>query len=116
METTDAVHGFVENKRDVMERIASYMAREKVQLSKQETLSAPFNDNVTMELVSLKELTGLHYYNLGVELLNKNDYYEAFRVLKKASILYPTSDCIKDFIAFAQIQYELELTTAFNRK
>ncbi|NJM26448.1 MAG: hypothetical protein HC859_14185, partial [Bacteroidia bacterium] len=63
--------------------------------------------------VSLKELAGLHYYNLAVDLINKQNYYDAFRALKKASFLYPDSERISDFLKITSALYEGRLSGTF---
>ena len=112
-ETTDPLAGFVDNKERVSRRIQHYLKDEQETLTKRLTLSAPFNNHTILEDVSLKEVAGLHYYNLAVDLINKENYYDAFRALKKANILYPESQRIKDFLWFTYSKYESELFTAF---
>lgn len=112
-EATDPFDGFVESESKIEKRIERYLAGERDTLARRLTLSAPFNNNEITEVVSLKELAGLHYYNLAVDLMNKENYYDAFRVLKKASILYPESQRIKDFLWYTHKGYESQLSTAF---
>jgi len=112
-EATDPFDGFVENENKIQKRIERYLAGERDMLARRLTLSAPFNSNEILEVVSLKELAGLHYYNLAVDLLNKENYYDAFRALKKASILYPESHRVQDFLWFTYKGYESQLSTAF---
>ena len=112
-ETTDPLAGFVDNKERVSKRIQHYLKDEQETLTKRLTLSAPFNNHTILEDVSLKEVAGLHYYNLAIDLINKENYYDAFRALKKANILYPESQRIKDFLWFTYLKYESELSTAF---
>ncbi len=112
-EATDPFNGFVAREGEIGKRIEQYLAGERDTLTRRLTLSAPFNNNEILEVVSLKELAGLHYYNLAVDLMNKENYYDAFRALKKASILYPESQRIKDFLWYSHERYELQLSTAF---
>jgi hypothetical protein len=58
----------------------------------------------------------LHYYNVAADLINRENYYDAFRALKKAALLYPASDRIKDFMSFAHARYETQLSMAFANK
>lgn len=90
-----------------------YLVSERDTFARQHTLSAPFNSDEILEVVSLKELAGLHYYNLSVDLMNKENYYDAFRALKKSAILYPESQRIKDFLWFAHSSYESQLSSVF---
>lgn len=112
-ETTDPFDGFVEGREKIGKRIERYLAGERSTLARRLTLSAPFNSDKILEVVSLKELAGLHYYNLAVDLINKENYYDAFRALKKAAILYPESQRVKDFLWFTHEGYESQLSTAF---
>lgn len=91
-------------------RIESYIKNEKERFSKDLTLSGPFDANSILEKVDMMELAGLHYYNLGVELFNKENYCDAFREFKKASILYPRSKRIKDFLWLTQLKYDFQLS------
>lgn len=111
-ETTDPLKGFVTGKKEINSRIEYYMKNEKERYSKDLTLSAPFNSSSILEKVDMMELAGLHYYNLGLDLFNKENYYDAFRELKKASILYPRSRRIKDFLWLTQSRYDLQLSTS----
>lgn len=112
-ETTDPVQGFVANREKVDERIEDYLVGEKQTLTQQQTLSAPFNGDTVFKNISMKELAGLHYYNVGVELINEGNYFDAFRALKKASMLYPSSQRIKDFLSLTRGKYDSQLSAAF---
>jgi hypothetical protein len=112
-ETTDPLQGFVDNKEKISKRITHYLKDEQETLTKRLTLSAPFSNQVILEDVSLKEVAGLHYYNLAINFINNENYYDAFRALKKANILYPESQRIKDFLWLTYFKYESELSTAF---
>lgn len=111
-ESTDPLDGFVERGNEITNRIARYLADELDILARRLTLSAPFNSDEILQVVSLKELAGLHYYNMAVDLWNKENYYDAFRLLKKAAILYTESQRIKDFLWFTYDVYESQLSTA----
>ncbi|HWA32510.1 MAG TPA: hypothetical protein VG737_00190, partial [Cyclobacteriaceae bacterium] len=113
-ETTDPITGFECDDREIDSRIEKYLSAEQALLGNATALSAPFDKDVVRESISLKQLAGLHYYNLAVDLINKQNYYDAFRSLKKASILYPKSKRIKDFLGFTAIRYESELSAAFS--
>lgn len=112
LETTDPLNGFVAGKKEISTRIESYIKNEKARFSKDPTLSAPFDANSILEKVDMMEVAGLHYYNLGVQLFNKGNYYDAFREFKKASILYPRSKRIKDFLWLTQSKYDFQLSTS----
>jgi hypothetical protein len=53
---------------------------------------------------------------VAADLINRENYYDAFRALKKAALLYPASDRIKDFMSFAHARYETQLSMAFANK
>jgi hypothetical protein len=112
-EATDPAHGFVNDFEKVEERVALYLENEAEEVTKQESLSAPFNKDIVFKSISLHELAALHYYNLAVDFINQENYYEAFRVLKKAHLLYPDSKRIQDFITYTHLKYESELLSAF---
>jgi hypothetical protein len=113
LEATDPVAGF-EFKADKIEaRITRYLKNEQISVSKFESISAPFNTKSILQPVSLVELGGLHYYNIAVDLVNKDNYYDAFRALKKAKLLYPDSERINDFMHFTQMKHDAELSGAF---
>ena len=69
--------------------------------------------STTIVLITI-DLFILHYYNLAIDLINKKNYYDAFKALKKANILYPESQRIKDFLWFTNLKYESELSTFVN--
>lgn len=112
LETTDPINGFISGTKQVDTRIESYIRNEKDRFLKDSTLSAPFNGASILEKVDMMELAGLHYYNLGVDLINKENYYDAFREFKKASILYPRSPRIKDFLWLTHSKYDFQLSTS----
>lgn len=112
-ETTDPRWGFETDGGRIDNRIKSYLSEERKTLQHAGTLSAPFNGDQILESVSLKEVAGLHYYNIAVDLINRENYYDAFRALKKASILYPRSKRIRDFLWYTQQRHESQLSEAF---
>lgn len=112
-EATDPLTGFETNQERIDRRINDYLFHEQRTVQTARTLSAPFSNDRILEPVSLKELAGLHYYNVAVDLINRTNYYDAFRALKKASILYPRSQRVKDFLLFTQQRYERQLSEAF---
>lgn len=112
-ETTDPQRGFETEGGHIENRINTYLSEEKKTLQRAGTLSAPFNGDQILESVSLKEVAGLHYYNVAVDLINRENYYDAFRALKKAAILYPRSQRIRDFLWYTQQRHESQLSKAF---
>ena len=112
-EATDPFAGFQYRVSRIEARIQGYLIKERITVNKFESISAPFNTKTILQQVSLVELGGLHYYNMAVNLVNKGNYYDAFRALKKASLLYPESERIKEFLEFTQIKYDAELSAAF---
>lgn len=113
-EATDPINGFVDDDIKISNCIKEYLYREQETINQQLTLSAPFNDKLILNIVSQKQLAGLQYYNLAVQLINKENYFDAFRMLKKATLLYPTSLRIKECIWFCKIRYEMQLSNALS--
>lgn len=112
-EATDPFGGFEYRKEVIDSRINRYLADEAVTVGRNESITAPFNTKTLSQSVSLVELAGLHYYNIAVDFVNQGNYYEAFRALKKASLLYPGSERIAAFLHFTQLRYDDELSKAF---
>ena len=112
-EATDPQQGFVSNQNEVQKRIAKYLLEEQHQLANPRMFSAPFNNSCVFKAVTLKEVAGLHYYNLAVDLSNNGHYYDAFRACKKAGILYPQSVRIKHLTLYIESKYRLELSKLF---
>jgi hypothetical protein len=115
-EATDPLSGFVSGEDTIQKRIQEYLQNEKKALQKNQSLSAPFNEDYILKEVSLVELSALHYYNLGVDLVNHENFYDAYRALKKANLLYPSSQRITDLLAFTCLKYDNELSTRFENK
>lgn len=115
-ETTDPIRGFIPGDAAVSAYITTHLKEERERVSKDKTLSAPFNTDEILEAVNLKELAGLHYYNIGLYLINEQNYFDAFRALKKASILYPRSERIADFLRFSSSKYDWQLSSVFETK
>lgn len=112
-EATDPFGGFEFKPDKIESRVRKYLDNEQISVTKFESISAPFNSKSILHPVSLVELGGLHYYNLAVDLVNRANYYDAFRALKKAKLLYPKSERITDFLQFTQLKYDAELSAAF---
>ncbi len=81
IEPTDPLEGFVSNQKEIEARIASY--------SQDEGMTA--NLKSVSNVISLKDLAGLHYYNMGITAYNARDYANAFNYLLKANFLYPST-------------------------
>lgn len=116
LESTDPSNGFITSQLEAGARLQKYLTNEREQLetNMSSIIMPPFNNKSIMEGVSLKELSGLHYYNIAVKFLNQKNYLDALRALKKASILYPTSERILHLLQFTLDLYETELSVAFN--
>jgi len=112
-EATDPLQGFVFNETRIEKQIKGYLANEKEALLRGDALSAPFNNECILNKVSFIELAGLHYYNIAVDLINKRNFYDAFRALRKANILYPSSHRITDLLELTRLKYNDELSEAY---
>lgn len=76
IESTDPIYGFVKNQEEYKDRVEFYL------------YSDEFPDTY-MEVISIKELAGLHYYNLAYAHFSKGEYNDAFTKITKAEELYP---------------------------
>lgn len=104
-ESTDALAGFAWDPKEIAERRA-FVNQESIRINAQLALTglasddedkqkATFIDNV----VNLRQLAGLHYYNQALRQFNNNSYREAYRMIIIAQGIYP-SQRIKNASAF----------------
>lgn len=102
-ETTDPLNGFISNENEIQKRINAYLENERLQLEKTEALTPPFDTKPLLNKITLRELAGLHYYNLAVSAINKCDSVAAKNALLKAQILYPQSVRIQHLLDYATL-------------
>ncbi|HCX20801.1 MAG: hypothetical protein CMB80_07120 [Flammeovirgaceae bacterium] len=81
IEPTDPLEGYVTNSEEIESRIEEF--------SKNEGMSAGM-DGVA-NIITLNDLAGLQYYNMGIDSYNRRDYAHAFNYIQKANFLYPSS-------------------------
>ena len=102
IEATDPYNGFVRGEEKVFERIQEYQGKERAIASDSIAISVQRYPAITQ--IQLKELAGLHYFNIAVVDFNNSNYGESLICLRKAEILYPDSQRIKDLIQFINSQ------------
>ncbi|MEL7146425.1 MAG: hypothetical protein AAFO69_08665 [Bacteroidota bacterium] len=85
-ESTDPLNGFVEGSTAIADRIAEYKKMDDLKECR-----ALFNITNTIDNhITLRELTGLHFYNQAIYFLNKKDIDSARSKIRKALALYPS--------------------------
>lgn len=102
IEATDPYNGFVKREGKVLERIQEYQKKESAIAS--DSIAISVQRYLPITQIQLKELAGLHYFNLAVVDFNNSNYSESLICLRKAEILYPDSQRIKDLIQFINTQ------------
>lgn len=110
LESTDAQNGIVIGKDQVSGRIDDYIESETSRLNANQTTSAPFHRENVLREIDLTELSGLHYYNIAVNFINESDHHNALRALKKAELLYPGSQRIRQLAELARFEYDAKLS------
>ena len=85
-EATDPLNGFVVGKPAIDHRIAEFVESDKQKIRKSIYNVSPEIDN----LISLEQLTGLHFYNQAIYFLNHNDLAQAKSKIRKSLALYPS--------------------------
>lgn len=104
-ESTDALAGFAWDPKEIAERRA-FVNQESVRINTELAMTglasnedaeqgATYIDNV----VNLRQLAGLHYYNQALKRFNTNDHKEAYKMIIIAQGIYP-SQRIKNASAF----------------
>lgn len=99
VEATDNENGFINGTDKIISRIEEYQNNESN--INPPINSVPVDQYPHLNAIGIKELAGLHYFNLAVVHFNKLEYQEALFHLKKAHLLYPTSKRVTDMIAYA---------------
>lgn len=113
-ETTDPLNGFISGGNEIQKRINTYLENEKLQLGKTDTLTPPFHTKPLLNKITLKELAGLHYYNLAVNAINECDSVTAKNALLKARLLYPQSERIRHLLEYATSTTSLSFKVTHN--
>lgn len=104
-ESTDALAGFAWDPKEIAER-QTFVNQESIRINAELALSglasneeaqqsATYIDNV----VNLRQLAGLHYYNQALKQFNSNAHREAYKMIIIAQGIYP-SQRIKSASAF----------------
>lgn len=69
-------------------------------------VGSPNNFNSEYEIIGLRELAGLQYYNDAIKKFHEEDYYKSYIQLMKAEFLYPSKK-----ISALKLKMELLLST-----
>lgn len=104
-ESTDALAGFAWDPKEIAERRA-FVNQESVRINTELAMTGLASDDEAKQgatyidnVVNLRQLAGLHYYNQALKQFNNNDYREAYKMIIIAQGIYPTSR-IKNASAF----------------
>jgi hypothetical protein len=109
LEATDPLNGFVASSEDIKKRIKTY--KENSLQTSNSTLSYYQFNFELFNTVSLKELSGLLYYNKAVDSYNHKNLQESVQLLKKAHELYSSSriDEFSQILLLSLRQSKLEI-------
>lgn len=95
-ESTDPLNGFAWNPQEIAIRKA-FVNQESVRINTELAMSGLASDDVEVQkpkyidnVVGLRQLAGLHYYNQALKQFNNNDYADAYRMIIIAQGIYPT--------------------------
>lgn len=95
-ESTDALAGFAWNPEEIAERTA-YVNQESIRINAELEMNGLASDDSDRQgptyidnVVSLRQLAGLHYYNQALKQFNKNSFGEAYRMIIIAQGIYPS--------------------------
>ena len=103
-EATDPIYGFSSNSDEIDQRMNLVNLKSETIIkdylkgigSEDEALQ---NIKIIDNIVTLSQLSGLHYYNQGLKYFNKGNYKKAFQMSIKAQGIYP-SQRIKNASSF----------------
>lgn len=108
MEATDPMYGLVTQPEEIARRVALYTLGEEAvdgsSVNSQPSGKIPPSDITNR--ITLRELTGLQYFNLAVEAFNAGTYDRAQPLIQKANLLYPSRRIQQISKVFDQ-QYQL---------
>lgn len=80
IEPTDAINGFITDEKEIARQIEKFKAEDGMTL----------NIDAVNNIISLEDLAGLQYYNMGIDLYNQGKFDKAFTNIQKANFLYPS--------------------------
>ncbi|WP_109831271.1 hypothetical protein [Reichenbachiella versicolor] len=94
LESTDALYGITKDQEEIQARRKMIMDDAKKINAELAMSGVGSDEQYISELidnkVTLKELSGLHYYNLALAELNNQNFSQAFTLVTKAYHLYPS--------------------------
>lgn len=114
IESTDRLDGLIADEQRATKHIERYLLDEQKRMAQGNVLAAPFDNSQLHNKISLRQLAGLHYYNIAVNFVNKKNYVEGLNALKKAGVLYPGSKRIADLFQYSLNIYNNQINSALN--
>ncbi|MEO9965140.1 MAG: hypothetical protein ABJF11_05105 [Reichenbachiella sp.] len=95
-ESTDALYGFAWDSKEIEERV-EFVNQESVRINMELSMSGLASDNPTIQasqyidnVVDLRQLAGLHFYNQALKQFNETSYRDAYRMIIIAQGIYPS--------------------------
>lgn len=94
-ESTDPIYGFASQQEEIKQRIAAVNIKSKT-LNERYLKVISSNDEgaqnikIIDNIVSIGQLSGLHYYNQGLKYFNEGNYRDAFKMTIVAQGIYPS--------------------------
>ncbi|UXX80951.1 hypothetical protein N7E81_07540 [Reichenbachiella carrageenanivorans] len=95
-ESTDPLNGFAWEPKEIAER-RMFVNEESIRINTKLAMSGLASDDVDLQgatyidnVVDLRQLAGLHYYNQALKHFNNNDLRDAYRMIIIAQGIYPT--------------------------
>ncbi|WP_420582361.1 hypothetical protein [Reichenbachiella sp.] len=95
-ESTDALAGFAWDAKEIAERRA-FVNQESLRINTELNMAGLSSNEETQQgvtyidnVVNLRQLAGLHYYNQALKQFNTNDHKEAYKMIIIAQGIYPS--------------------------
>ncbi len=95
LESTDPYFGFVSMDSEIQSRLASF--EETTTVYQTNGVEMILTDKRDAQVIDLANLAGLQYFNLAAKKFNSGDLVGAYELNRKARLLYPESDRIRNF-------------------
>ncbi len=96
LETTDAKGGFIKENKQMENKLDRYQLGDSQAINQKISVQAKGASMLEKaQTIQLIELTGIHYFNAGINALEREDYYYAIRLFTKAHKIYPRSENIQ---------------------
>ncbi|SMD33940.1 hypothetical protein SAMN04488029_1754 [Reichenbachiella faecimaris] len=95
-ESTDALAGFAWDAQEIAERTA-FVDQESIRINTELGMTGLASNEAAMQgpeyinnIVDMRQLAGLHYYNQALKQFNNNDYRQAYKMIIIAQGIYPS--------------------------